>query len=306
VDGSGGGSTGPPVHGRLGALWYTARPKQWTKNVLVLAAPGAAGVLTHGDALLRTLAAAVLFCAVSSGTYFVNDALDVEADREHPSKRHRPVAAGSLSVATALTVGLILMGAAIGLAALLRYQLSVVLAVYVALQLSYSFYLKHQPVFDLAAVAGGFVLRAIAGAVAVPVPVSEWFLIVATFGSLLMVTGKRLAEHRELGESRGAHRTTLDSYTTTFLWVVVAVSASAAVLGYCLWAFNLQTAELHHHDAIWFQLSIVPVLVALLYFTYLIDQGHGSKPEELVLANRPLQVLGGAWLVLFALGVYVG
>lgn len=297
------------VSGRVGllrGLWRTARPRQWTKNVLVLAAPGAAGVLSQRDPLLRTLAAVALFCAVSSGTYFVNDALDAAADREHPIKRNRPVAAGTVSVTLALVTGAALMVLGVALAAVLRYQLAVVLAIYVALQLSYSLYLKHQPVFDLVAVAGGFVLRAIAGAVAVPVPVSEWFLIVATFGSLLMVTGKRLAEHAELGEDRGAHRITLDSYSTTFLWVVVAISATGAILGYCLWALDLQTAAAHHHDPIWFQLSVAPVLVALLYFAYLIDRGHGAKPEELVLRNRPLQVLGVSWLVFFALGVYLG
>jgi decaprenyl-phosphate phosphoribosyltransferase len=293
-----------------GTLWKglvrTARPKQWTKNLLVLAAPAAAGVLTHRDALLRALAALALFCAVASGTYFLNDALDAEADREHPSKRFRPVAAGVVGVRLAFVVAIVLMAGGIALGAVLRYQLGVVLATYVALQLSYSFYLKHQPVFDMVAVAAGFVLRAIAGAVAIPVKVSEWFLIVATFGSLLMVTGKRLAEHAELGEDRGSHRITLDSYSTTFLWGVVAISAAGASLGYCLWAFDLQTAQLHHHDPIWFQLSIAPVLIALLYFAYLIDRGYGAKPEDLVLRNRPLQILGLAWAVLFALGVYVG
>jgi decaprenyl-phosphate phosphoribosyltransferase len=198
------------------------------------------------------------------------------------------------------------MAVGVALGGVLRPQLAIVLAVYVALQLSYSLYLKHEPVFDLAAVAAGFVLRAIAGAVAVPVRVSEWFLLVATFGSLLMVTGKRLAEHAELGEDRGSHRVTLDSYSTTFLWGVVAISATGAILGYCLWAFDLETAALHHHDPIWFQLSIVPVLLALLYFTYLIDRGHGARPEELAFRNRPLQILGLTWVVLFIAGVYLG
>jgi decaprenyl-phosphate phosphoribosyltransferase len=142
--------------------------------------------------------------------------------------------------------------------------------------------------------------------VAIPVPISEWFLMVTTFGSLLMVTGKRLAEHAELGELRGAHRPTLDAYSTTFLRIVVAIAATGAIVGYCLWALSLQTAAAHHHDAIWFQLSIVPVLVALLDFTYLIDRGGGARPEELVLANRPLQVLGAIWVLFFALGVYGG
>jgi decaprenyl-phosphate phosphoribosyltransferase len=285
-------------------LVRTARIKQWPKNILVFAAPGAAGVLTHGSAFLRTLVAFVAFCLVSSGTYFLNDAVDAEADRGHPTKRYRPVAAGIVSRPQAVVVGCALMVLGIGGGAALEWHLGVVLAVYVAMQFGYSLYLKHQPIFDLVTVAAGFVLRAIAGAVAVPVPVSEWFLIVATFGSLLMVTGKRLAEHAELGEDRGTHRATLDEYTTGFLRTVLAISAGGAIVGYCLWAFSLQTALAHHRDPIWYQLSIVPMLIAILRYTFLVEGGRGARPEELVFADRPLQVLGVVWALLFALGVY--
>lgn len=297
----------PAASGRqsvAAGLVRTARIRQWPKNVLVFAAPGAAGVLTHGHALLRTLAAVGLFCVISSGTYFLNDALDVDADRLHPTKRFRPVAAGAISVRLAWATGTVLMALALGLGTALTWRLGVVLAIYLAIQFAYSFYFKHQPIYDLAAVSAGFVLRALAGAVAVPVPVSQWFLIVATFGSLLMVTGKRVAEHAELGDERGAHRATLDQYSSTFLRTVLAIAAACAILGYCLWAFSFQTAALHHHDQIWFQLSIVPVMIALLRFTFLVEAGHGAKPEELVLADRPLQLMGIVWALLFAIGVY--
>lgn len=290
--------------GVAAGLVRTMRVKQWTKNVLVFAAPGAAGVLTHGTALLHTLAAFGLFCAVSSGTYFLNDALDAPADRKHPVKRNRPVAAGVIGVPTALVMAGILMAGGVILGVLLRPQLGLALGIYVVLQVAYSSYLKHQPIYDLTCVAGGFLIRAIAGAVAVPVAISEWFLIVTTFGSLLMVTGKRLSEHAELGEGRGGHRATLDAYTTTFLRIVVALSATAAVVGYSLWAFSLQTAAIHHNDGIYYQLSIIPVLLALLHFTFLIDSGKGARPEELVLGDRQLQLMGLIWAVLFALGVY--
>ena len=290
----------------LGGLVRTARLRQWPKNVLVFAAPGAAGVLTHSGPLLRTLGAFGVFCIVSSGVYFLNDSIDVTADRAHPTKRNRPVAAGVVSVRLAVIVGVALVIAALGGAIAIRWQLGVVLGIYVGVQLAYSLYLKHQPIYDLATVAGGFVLRAIAGAVAVPVPVSEWFLLVATFGSLLMVTGKRVAEQNELGDSRGAHRATLDLYTSTFLRTVLAISAGGAIIGYGLWAFDLQTAALHHHDPIWYQLSIIPVIIALLRYTFLVEGGRGARPEDLVLGDRPLQVLGVAWAVLFALGVYGG
>jgi decaprenyl-phosphate phosphoribosyltransferase len=288
----------------VSALVRTARIKQWPKNILVFAAPGAAGVLTHGDAFLRTLVAFVTFCAVSSGTYFVNDAADAEADRSHPTKRLRPVAAGIISRPQAAVVGAVLMALGIGGGAALEWRLGMVLAIYVVVQLAYTFYLKHEPIFDLVTVAAGFVLRAIAGAVAIPVPVSEWFLIVATFGSLLMVTGKRVAERAELGPDRGNHRATLNEYTPSFLRTVLAISAGGAIVGYCLWAFSLQTALAHHRDPIWYQLSIVPMIIALLRYTFLVEGGRGARPEELVFADRPLQVLGVVWAVLFALGVY--
>jgi decaprenyl-phosphate phosphoribosyltransferase len=272
----------------------------------VFAAPGAAGVLFHGRPFLHALAAFGLFCMVSSGTYFLNDAIDAPADRQHPVKRNRPVAAGIIPVRTALVAAGVLMAAGIAAGALLRLQLGLVLGIYAVLQVAYSSYLKHLPIYDIASVAGGFLLRAIAGAVAIPVSVSEWFLIVTTFGSLLMVTGKRLAEHAELGEGRGGHRATLDAYSISFLRIVVAISATGAMVGYALWAFGLDASAvaIRHHDGIFFQLSIVPVLLALLHFTLLIEQGRGARPEELVLGDRQLQLLGAIWVLLFALGVY--
>jgi len=286
------------------AVPAAVRVPQWSKNVLLFAAPGAAGVLDRGADLERVFAAALLFCLLSSGTYLVNDTVDAAADRLHPTKQLRPVAAGLISGRAALTAGIVLMTAAVGLAALLSWQLAVVMALYVAVQTAYSTWLKHVAVYDLACVASGFVLRAIAGAVAVHVPVSQWFLIVATFGSLLMVTGKRLAEHLELGAERGGHRRTLDAYSPTFLRTVVAISAGGAIIGYCLWAFDLQTALQHHADPIWFQLSIVPMLLALLRYTYLVEQGRGARPEQLVFSDRSLPALGLVWVVLFAVAVY--
>jgi decaprenyl-phosphate phosphoribosyltransferase len=299
-------SAGPGKAGMLRGVLRTARPKQWTKNVLVFAAPGAAGVLFHGGPLWHALVAFVLFCAVSSGTYFLNDAMDAPADRLHPVKCHRPVAAGIIGVRLAFAAAAVLMAVGIGLGSLLRLQLGLVLGIYVVLQVAYSTRLKHVPIYDLTCVAGGFVLRAIAGAVAIPVSISQWFLIVTTFGSLLMVTGKRLAEHAELGEERGGHRSTLDAYSISYLRIIVAMSATGGIVGYSLWAFGLDAAavSVHHHDGIFFQLSIIPVVLALMHFTLLIEQGHGARPEELVLGDRQLQFLGVMWVALFALGVY--
>lgn len=281
-----------------------ARPRQWVKNVLVFAAPGAAGVLTHAIPLLHALAAFALYCVVASGTYYLNDSIDAEADRAHPTKRLRPVAAGIVPVRLGMTLGVLLLLGGVAAGAAVGWRLSVVLAIYVTVQFLYSFKLKHVPVYDLACVASGFLLRAIAGGVAVGVPVSQWFLIVATFGSLLMVTGKRLAELLELGEQGGAHRATLTSYTPSFLRTVLAISSGGAIIGYALWALDLQTARLHHSDPIFYQLSIAPILLGLLYYTFLVEQGRGAHPERLVTTDRSMQLLGLVWVILFALGVY--
>src|SRR4051794_4891308 len=211
-------------------LVRSARPKQWLKNVLVFAAPGAAGVLDELPALGRTVLAFVAFCLAASGIYLWNDALDVESDRLHPTKRHRPIAAGVVPVRTAQVVGTILPVAGLGVAALTgQWQTVVVVALYVAVVMLYSAWLKHVAVLDIVTVASGFVLRAAGGATAVDVEMSDWFVLVTVFGSLFIVTGKRYAELREIGEDAAAVRPTLASYSLGYLRIVLAVSCGAAL-----------------------------------------------------------------------------
>jgi len=285
-------------------LVKTARPRQWSKNLLVFAAPGAAGVLTHGDDVARAAAACLLFCVASSGAYFLNDALDVVADRGHPIKQRRPIAAGTVNVGLAKVLSVVLLTiSVVGAFLLADWPLALVLGIYVALQPLYSLWLKHLVVIDLAAVASGFLLRAIAGGVAVDVPISKWFLVVASFGSLFMVAGKRQAEHLDLGDERGDHRSTLSIYSADYLRYVRSVSSSVAIAAYCLWAFeNAGPAA----NPIWFQLSIVPFVLAILRYALLLDTGAGGAPEEIVLQDQPLQVLGLLWVLTFAVGVYAG
>jgi decaprenyl-phosphate phosphoribosyltransferase len=289
-----------PSFGR--AVLRTARPKQWTKNVLVLAAPAAAGVLDQGGALLRTADAFVAFCLAASGTYFLNDAMDAEADRLHPTKRHRPIAAGHLAPTTARRVAVVLVVLALAIAGPVNGgQLAAVVAGYVAVTLSYSLWLKREPVIDLAAVASGFVFRAIAGGVATNVPLSDWFLIVAGAGSLFVVTGRRHAEQVELGSDAHTHRTTLGEYSTSFLGYVRAVASGVMITAYCLWAFENASKT---GDTTWFRLSIVPFVLVVLRYALVIEQGGGGAPEEVVLSDRVLQVLGVLWAILFVLGVH--
>src|SRR5437764_9611121 len=179
--------TSPSV---VAALVRTARPRQWVKNLLVFGAPATAGVLTHPRPLARTALGAFLFCLLASGTYFLNDAVDVEADRLHLRKRLRPVAAGVIEVRPAIVIGSVLLGAALAGSASLGWRFAAAAATYVALSVSYTVWLKREPVIDLAVVAGGFIVRAVAGGLAAGVPLSQWFLIVTSFGSLFMVAGK--------------------------------------------------------------------------------------------------------------------
>jgi decaprenyl-phosphate phosphoribosyltransferase len=298
-----GASPAPAPGGRskLRAIVKTARPKQWTKNVLVFAAPAAAGVLDQRDAILQTLVAFVGFCLAASGTYFLNDANDADVDRLHPTKRHRPIAAGDLDVRSARAIAVVLIVAALAVTAPINdFKLMFVVASYVIVTISYTTWLKYEPVIDLAAVASGFVFRAIAGGVATDVRLSDWFLIVAGAGSLFIVTGKRHAEQVELGSDSFEHRRTLGEYSTAFLGYVRAVSSGVMITAYCLWAFENAA---HTGDDTWFRLSIVPFVIAVLRYALVVDQGGGGAPEEVVLSDRTLQLIGLIWLATFALGV---
>ncbi|MBI4936291.1 MAG: decaprenyl-phosphate phosphoribosyltransferase [Actinobacteria bacterium] len=286
------------------ALIREARPKQWVKNVLVFAAPGAAGVLDNWPYMWRTIVAFIAFCLASSGTYYWNDIHDVAADRLHPKKRLRPIASGAVPLGVAKVVGSVLLVAGVGLAFAVRWQLGLVALGYVVLTTLYSSALKHVAVVDLVAVAAGFVLRAIAGAVATDVRMSTWFVLCTSFGSLFIVTGKRYAELREYGDHAGAARASLDDYTLGFLRIVLSVSVGATLVTYCIWAFD--TKEISGSTWPFYELSIVPMVTALLRYTLILEQGHGAAPEEIFMADRTLQVLGLIWAAVFGLGVYVG
>ena len=284
------------------ALLREARPKQWAKNLLVFAAPGAAGVLNNPAHLWPAIVAFIAFCMVSSGTYYWNDILDYDSDRVHPTKCNRPIASGAVPMALARVVGTVLLVGGIGFSAVARWQTMIVVATYVVITSLYSKVFKHIAVVDLVAVAAGFVVRAIGGAVATNVPMSTWFLLTTSFGSMFIVTGKRYAELRDLGNGAGT-RATLGEYTTDYLRTVLSISCGAALVSYCMWAFN--TKELAGTNWPFYELSIVPMAMALLRYLLVLEQGHGAAPEEIFIADRTLQVLGVLWLVVFGLGVYV-
>ncbi len=288
------------------ALLRSCRPRQWAKNVLVFAAPGAAEVLDEREALIKTIVAFVAFCLASSAVYVANDLADLDADRHHPVKRHRPLASGALPVSIARMAVVVLVPGSL-VAALLtgEWRFAVVVAMYLVVSFLYSAWLKHVAILDLVLVASGFLLRAVGGALAVDVPVSEWFLIVFSFGSLIVVTGKRFSELLEFGERAGDVRPSLDGYTLPFLRMVLGMAAAATSVAYCTFAFQ-KAAMAAPGGAVWYQLSAIPVVTAILRYALVIEQGHGGAPEDVFLYDRMLQGLMICFLVLFGVGVVVG
>jgi len=287
----------------IGALVREARPKQWLKNVLVFAAPAALGSVT-GRLVRDALLVFVSFCLTASGTYFWNDVKDVEADRVHPRKRNRPVASGAVPLPVAMAVGTLLLMGGPALAFAVRPEAGGIVALYAVLTIGYSTVLKHVAVVDLAIVASGFVLRAMAGAAGTDTRMSTWFVLCTSFGSFFIVTGKRHAELSALGEGATATRRSLAAYTLPFLKQVLGVSCTATVVSYCLWAF--ENGENAATGVPWHALSIVPMVLALLRYLLLIERGDGESPEEVFTSDRSIQAYGALWLVVYALGVRAG
>jgi decaprenyl-phosphate phosphoribosyltransferase len=299
----------PPLAPRLAGFRGTfawglvraVRPRQWVKNVLVLAAPLAAGKIFEADVIGPTAVAFVLFCLAASAVYLVNDTIDVEEDRRHPRKRFRPIAAGVIPRWLAVVLAAVLFTVALLAAVLLtRPALAWVLASYVVIQLAYCVFLKNQPVIDLGVVASGFLLRGIAGGVAAGLMLSQWFLLVAAFGSLFMVAGKRYSELVLVGDA-AATRKTLKEYSASYLRFVWSLSAGVAVTAYSLWAFEMGKTQ---DGAPWSTISIAPFVMAILRYAVDVDKGAAGAPEEIVLRDRVLLCLGVAWVATMSLGVF--
>ncbi|MCS7484785.1 decaprenyl-phosphate phosphoribosyltransferase [Umezawaea endophytica] len=282
-------------------LVRTARPHQWTKNVLVLAAPFTSTRIFEADVLRSAALAFVAFCLAASSIYLVNDAKDVLADREHPKKRLRPIAAGVVPVPLAYGAAVALMLGSLAVAAAANWTLVVIVAVYLVVQLGYCLGLKHQPVLELCIVASGFLLRCIAGGVAADIVPSQWFLLVTAFGSLFIVAGKRYAEIKLYQSTGAAIRHSLTKYSETYLRFVWATSAAVMNMTYGLWAFEISQRT---HNS-WGALSMVPFVIAVLRYAVDVDSGKAGAPDDLARTDHVLQVLGLVWLGTLTLAIYV-
>jgi decaprenyl-phosphate phosphoribosyltransferase len=293
-----------PVGVAVGLL-RTARPRQWVKNVLVLAAPFVAGRINNVSVLVGGVIAMVAFALAASGVYLINDAKDVEEDRAHPKKRNRPIAAGIVPVPLAMAASVVAFVAALAVSATAGWQLVLVIAIYEAVQLAYCFGLKHQPVIELCIVASGFLMRAIGGGVATHIALSQWFLLVTAFGSLFMAAGKRYSEIRLVNRTGAQIRKSLERYSESYLRFVWAIAASIVIMSYGLWAFDMTHKQFGSTwGSAWAVASMVPFVVGVLRYAVDVDQGNAGAPEDLVLKDRMLQVLGLSWVVMLGVAYY--
>ena len=279
------------------------RPKQWVKNIVIFAALIFDRQLTKVTSLLPTLAGFFLFCFITGAVYIINDLADLEADRKHPKKRFRPLAAGVLPVRVAQAAAIILLLLAFPLAYWLSREFAAVAAVYFLLNLAYSKWLKHIPLIDVLSIAAGFVLRVIAGVVLIEVErFSPWLYVVTTLGALYLGFGKRRAELALLAGDANAHRRVLNGYTLPFLDQLITIVSSTTIIAYSLYTFSAPNLPPNHT----MMLTIPFVIYGIFRYLYLVQVEHkGGAPEDLAFTDHPLQLVillwGLAVLIIFYL-----
>lgn len=287
-----------PTMVSAGVLVRAMRPRQWPKNILVPAAPAAAGVLFQPRAALGTGVAILAFILASSGVYLANDIVDIGTDLAHPRKRLRPVASGELSVPHAVVSSVALLGAGLAIAALVAWQMLAIIGLYEAVQLLYSLRLKGLPLVELVVVASGFLLRAVAGGAATGVGLTAWFVVAIGCGSLFVIAGKRYSEL--LADAQASRfRPVLARYTAFRLRLVWTLSGAVLVATYALWA-----AVVRPQPDWWAIGSVAPFAVAVVRYAAGIAAGGAAEPEETFLHDHLLQLLMVAWAVCFVASIY--
>jgi 4-hydroxybenzoate polyprenyltransferase len=276
------------------ALLLALRPRQWTKNGLLFVALAFTLKLHEPELLARASLAVALFCALSSAGYLLNDVMDVEADRFHPTKRFRPIASGIIPVWLGLALGATLALVGVVGALLLSPKFAAFALGYLVLTGVYSVWLKHMVLLDVFGIAAGFVLRAAAGAAAIDVPISPWLYTATMFGALLIALGKRRAELVGLGSGAATHRRNLQAYSLELLDQLILVVSGAALITYAFYSFSAENLPRDHS----MMLTIPVVLYGLFRYLLVVRNGAGAKPEDLLLTDRPLLAAVAFWAVL--------
>jgi 4-hydroxybenzoate polyprenyltransferase len=285
------------------ALFKTMRPRQWTKNVFIFAALVFDKQLFVIDSFLRTLGGFALFCLISSSVYILNDLADIEADRQHPEKKNRPIPSGKLPVNAAWAAGILLVVIALGLGYLLSPSFAGVLSLYFLINLAYSKWLKHVPIVDVLIIASGFVLRVGAGVTLINVErFSPWLYVVMTLLSLFLGFGKRRAELALLAKGAGSHRKVLEGYTLPLLDQYILIVSGTTIVAYSLYTFSAPNVPENHS----MMLTIPFVVYTIFRYLYLVQvRQEGGAPEEVLLTDRPFQIAMGMWAVTVLLIFYL-
>jgi 4-hydroxybenzoate polyprenyltransferase len=285
------------------ALFEAMRPRQWTKNVFVFAGIIFAKKLSDVPSLLLSVAAFCLFCVLSSGVYLINDLLDAEQDRQHPTKKQRPIASGRLSPPVAIVAAVALTVAGIGLAFVVNAAFAMVAITYFVLNVLYTYSLKHLVILDVLSIAMFFVLRAAAGAEAIDVPISHWLLICTVLLALFIALSKRRHELVLLNESASSHRASLTEYTPYLLDQMIAVVTASTLMAYILYTVDARTvAEVGSTHLLY---TVPCVIYGILRYLYLIHQrGEGGDPDRIVVSDPPFIINMLVWAAVAASVVY--
>jgi 4-hydroxybenzoate polyprenyltransferase len=287
----------------LKAIIREMRPRQWAKNVFIFAALVFDEQLTQREPLLRTIAGFVLLCLISSAVYLLNDVADVESDRQHPTKRNRPIAAGQLSIPLALVLAIAMAVFALAAGFALEPSFGWIITLYFVINLLYSLWLKHKPIIDVMIIAAGFVLRVAAGVVLIEVTrFSPWLYVCTTLLALIIGFGKRRAEIILLADGANAHRKVLDGYTIGFLDQLIVVVSATTIMAYSLYTFSALNLPSNHL----MMLTIPFVIYGVFRYLYLIHvEDAGGAPEELILSDRPLLATLVLWGLLAVVILYI-
>ncbi len=281
------------------------RPKQWPKNVFIFTALVFDEKLFTPSPLLKTIATFILFCLTSSAVYLINDLADIEKDRQHPTKRLRPLPSGQLKRSVAIAAAVLIPLITMPLFFLLDPQLGLIALVYLLMMIAYSFVLKNIVILDVLTVAAGFVLRVAAGAIVVDVErFSPWLYICATLVALFIGVGRRRHELILLAENANEHRASLNEYSLPLLNEMISIVASATVIAYSLYTFSAPNLPPNHA----MMLTIPFVLYGVFRYLYLIHvKSKGGAPEEIFLSDRPLIIDLGLWgLAVIAILYFIG
>ncbi len=264
------------------------RPRQWLKNGLVFVPLFFDGKLTDPESFIRTIVAFILLCTMSGSVYIMNDLKDVEKDRQHPLKRRRPLASGRLNPTVAAVAALFFSAASLAVGYALSPAFDLVLLIYLAIQIAYTFYLKNIVLLDVMTIAAGFILRVAAGVAVINVErFSPWLYVCTGLLALFMVLGRRRHELLLLGQEAGNHRSILAEYSLELIDRLIGIVTTSAIVAYSLYTFLAEGLPVNHL----MMLTIPFVLYAVFRYLYLIQVRHeGGAPEEIFLRDRPMQV----------------